>query len=290
MPVIQSMTAFACHALTADWGVATWEIKTVNHRYLDISIRLPEALRALEMAARDQIKQNLARGKVEVSLHWQVKDEQALALTVDHAMVRALVAAGDAVTRVTDSAYSLRAADILQWPGIVNQTTLVNDHMRQDVLAGLASALQQLVVGRQQEGQQLSQLLHERVQQLLGHIALARQAQAAELIAQRARLQERFAQAQVTLDPTRLEQEMVMLANKMDIAEELDRLEIHLQQMQQMLMRGGVCGRRLDFLLQELNREANTLGAKALHVDVTQASIEIKVLIEQLREQVQNIE
>jgi uncharacterized protein (TIGR00255 family) len=288
--MIQSMTAFARHALTADWGVATWEIKTVNHRYLDIGIRLPDALRALEMTVRDQIRQNLARGKVEASLYWQVKDEQALALTVDHAMVRALVTAGDAVAQVADNAYPLQTADILRWPGIVSQTTQVSDDMRQDVLTGLTNALQQLMTHRQQEGQQLSQLLHERIQQMLAHITPARQAQAAELIAQRARLQERFAQAQVTLEPTRLEQEMVMLANKMDIAEELDRLEIHLQQMRQVLTQGGVCGRRLDFLLQELNREANTLGAKALHEDVTQASIEIKVLIEQLREQVQNIE
>jgi uncharacterized protein (TIGR00255 family) len=288
--MIQSMTAFARHALTADWGVATWEIKTVNHRYLDIGIRLPDALRALEMAVRDQIRQNLARGKVEANLYWQVKDEQALALTVDHAMVRALVTAGDAVAQVADNAYPLPTADILRWPGIVSQTTQVSDDMRQDVLTGLTNALQQLMTHRQQEGQQLSQLLHERIQQMLAHITPARQAQAAELIAQRARLQERFAQAQVTLEPARLEQEMVMLANKMDIAEELDRLEIHLQQMRQVLTQGGVCGRRLDFLLQELNREANTLGAKALHEDVTQASIEIKVLIEQLREQVQNIE
>ncbi|NKB46438.1 MAG: YicC family protein [Legionellales bacterium] len=288
--MIQSMTAFARYVMKADWGLATWEIKSVNHRYLEMNIRLPEVLRELEMQVRADLKQTLTRGKIDVILNWQVTDEQVSSLSLNNSLVQSLNQVGRSLVMLTENAAPLRAIDILQWPGVVTQNTVLIPAIQQDILTSLQQALTQLLQNRAQEGKEITNMIYERMDKMQWHITQAQQVQARELLLQREKIQERLKQAKITLDANRLEQEMVMLANKMDLAEELERLTIHLAQMRQTLEQGQVCGRRLDFLLQELNREANTLGAKALHTLVTQASIEMKVLIEQMREQVQNLE
>ena len=285
------MTAFARQSVEKPWGTLVWELRSVNHRYLEPGFKLPEAMRVLETKLRDRLRKRLARGKIECGLRYQqsfAADQQAL--TINQELLQQLVDAGTALRQSIPDAAAIDPLQLLQWPGVIAQTGADSDAMVQDCLAGFDEALEELLQSRQREGEELKQFILQRVEQIADIVLTVREQLPAILQAQRQRLQQRLAELKAELDSDRLEQELVLLAQKADVDEELDRLDTHLTEVRRVLNKGGACGRRLDFLMQELNREANTLSSKSIVSDTTQAAVELKVLIEQMREQIQNIE
>lgn len=287
--MIRSMTAFARIQDAGELATLVWEVKTVNHRYLEVSPRLPEAFRELDGPLRERCRQRLGRGKVEVSLRYQLKEgEQGLSL--NEALVKEL---SDAARRVGDLMLHpapVDVAEILRYPGVLQTAEVDSDALGKQALAVLDQTLTKLLEAREREGETLRKLIEDRLEKVLEQVVVVEQALPAILESLRERLYKRVQEVVESPDPQRLEQELVLLAQKMDVAEELDRLRAHVAEVGRTLKKGGSCGRRLDFLMQELNREANTLGSKSVDSATTQAAVELKVLIEQMREQVQNIE
>lgn len=283
-----SMTAFARQEASADWGRAVWELRTVNHRYLDMSIRLPEELRFLEGAVREKISSSLARGKVDCSLRYESGGRHGGELLLNMPLVEKLVQA--AASLPVENASAVDPLDILSWPGVIEQEKLDQEILSRELLAVLGKTLDLLVESRQREGEKLQALVLERCVQMKTQVEgiRGRLPEIGEKI--RERFLRKARELEVELDAERLEQEMLILAQKMDVAEELDRLDAHIIEVTHILAQDEPVGRRLDFLMQEMNREANTLGSKAANVDMSNVSIELKVLIEQMREQIQNIE
>ena len=285
---ISSMTAFAQRHVDTSWGSASWELRSVNHRYLEPSFKLPESWRALEPALRERIRQHLKRGKLECTLKLQLNSQQALQLNRELAQ------------QVLDSAHALRAdiahaapinvLEVLRWPGVMESGQVDGDTVGKDLLAAFDNALQDHIANRQREGAALATLIEQRLDNIADIVAEVRRFMPDVIGHQRDKLQQRIAEMSVELDPQRLEQEVALIAQKADVDEELDRLDTHVTEVRRVLQTGGPVGRRLDFLMQELNREANTLSSKAVVADSTQAAVELKVLIEQMREQIQNIE
>ncbi|MCC6202461.1 MAG: YicC family protein [Gammaproteobacteria bacterium] len=280
------MTAFASDTLGGAFGELTCELRTVNHRFLDLGIRLPDELRALESDVRSRIGDRLARGKVDCSLRLRPNADPTGALTVNRPLAQSLVAAARDVA--PDAV--LNALDLLRWPGVLETRTVDPAELRQAALTLLDKVLRRLQDAREREGAALRDVCLARCLAANAQVEALR-VKVPEIIA---RLRERLAQRSVELAPdldeSRLHQECALLAQKLDVDEELDRLALHLQEAERVLRQGGAIGRRLDFLLQEMHREANTIGSKSAHVDSTGASLELKVLVEQMREQVQNIE
>ncbi|MFP8967931.1 YicC/YloC family endoribonuclease [Pokkaliibacter sp. CJK22405] len=285
----QSMTAFARTETQQDWGTLVWEIRSVNHRYLEPILRLPDNLRELEMPLREKLRKTLARGKVECTLRFQPAAGQD-SLNVNEAALQALLDACDQVQTLLPKPTKLNPLELLQWPGVLRGAEVDQADIVTEALLQFSEALTELVENRQREGQELEGLISSRLTQMTSIVAHVRELMPTILERQREQLLERFADLAVELDPARLEQEMVILAQKADVAEELDRLDTHVQEVKRVLRQNGSIGRRLDFLMQELNREANTLSSKSIVAETTQQAVELKVLIEQMREQIQNIE
>lgn len=288
--MIRSMTAFARQQDQAQWGVLTCELRTVNHRYLEFSFRLPEGLRELENGFREHLRKTLGRGKVDVTIRLQSSDESDTDLIINNRLAESLNEAINHVNRILDNPAHISALDILRWPGIL-------DREEQDLTPVMTAAealfqrtVEELVEVRAREGERLRPLFDDRLATMADLVSRVRERMPTLISAQEATLRERFRQASVDLDPDRLSQEMVILAQKSDVAEEMDRLEAHLSEVRETLQRNDAIGRRLDFLMQELNREANTLSSKSIDAEVTRIAVDMKVLIEQMREQVQNIE
>lgn len=287
--MIRSMTGFARRETAADWGELAWELKSVNHRYLEVSTRLPEALRALEPGIREAVGKRVARGKVEVSARLALASPEQ-GIHVDDARLSAL---SDAIDRVRSQVIDCRAPDalaLLEFPGVQQRLETDTDAMRTDAMTALEAALDELADMRAAEGRRLADLLTARAAAITEHARTV-----GERIPQvRAELAEkwrtRMAELDVEADPARLETELVLAAQRMDVAEEVDRLLSHVAALDEALARREPVGRRLDFLMQEFNREANTIGSKSADAAVSAAAVEMKVLIEQMREQVQNIE
>ncbi len=288
--MIASMTGFARHTVSLDAGVFDWELKSVNHRYLEQRVCLPDHLRALEPKVRERLKQALARGKVDVVL--RDRGQAAGSPTAfDRERVRELIHACDAVGAMMTEPAQVSPLALLGWRGVLDHDSRADpETLAAPLLAGLDQALEQLAAMRHAEGQQLVTVLRERLDALAAQAAFIRERREPTLREQRARLASRISELDVSLDPKRLEQEVALLAQRMDVAEELDRTDGHIVAVRETLDGEGPCGRRLDFLMQEFNREANTLASKSHDLAVTQASVEMKVLIEQMREQVQNLE
>jgi uncharacterized protein (TIGR00255 family) len=287
--MVHSMTAFARSERTGPHGTLVWELRSVNHRYLEPHLRLPESFRDLEGAVRDALRQGLSRGKVECTLRL-VEDTTGKPLQIDRERAAQLINAAESVAALIKQPAPLNPLEVLAWPGV-----LVADAADPQALNAAATqlfreALEELRQGREREGAELSKLLNERLDSILEEVVTLRQQVPQMLALQRQKILDRFAELKGELDPQRLEQELVLLAQKSDVAEELDRLSTHVGEVRRVLKAGGAAGRRLDFLMQELNREANTLGSKAFDPRSTQAAVNLKVLIEQMREQVQNIE
>ena len=288
--MIYSMTGFARAHSQGAWGSAICEIRSINHRYLEMSVYLPEALQALETAVRDCLKQGVKRGKVECRVRYQPSELSQTDLLVNTDLVKQLANASETVSTLCINLAPASTTDILHWPGVLKMAEADVGGIQTEIVALAEKALHDLLAARGREGEELKELFLQRLTAMQAEVVKVRQ-RAPEIIKeQRDQLKQRFADAQVNLDPVRLEQEMVMFAQKIDVMEEIERLETHIREIQRVLKQGGVVGRRLDFLMQELNREANTLGSKAVTTDATHAAVELKVLIEQMREQVQNIE
>ena len=289
-----SMTAFARCDQDSPAGTLTWELRSVNHRYLEVSLRLPEDLRALEPQVRDFLGKRLGRGKVDGVLRFQPRDAMAGEFTQDEALITRLVALarkteGIAVQHGATLA-PLRVIDLMRWPGVLKASGIDMDTLMAAALALLGRAVDEMVETRRREGDHLGETLRQRLDTMEGITLLVRQVVPEVLAGFRLRLETRLADVRNELDPARLEQEIVLFAQKIDVDEELDRLGAHIAEVRRVLAQTGQIGRRLDFLMQELNREANTLGSKAADLRLTNAAVDLKVLIEQMREQVQNIE
>ena len=287
--MIHSMTAFARAEQAGANGTLSWELRSVNHRYLEPHLRLPESFRDLEGAVREALRNGLSRGKVECTLRFS-DDNAGKALQVDLERAAQLVAAAESVAGLIKQPAALNPLEVLGWPGVLVADAADAQALNQSALALFSQALNELKQSREREGSELAKLLSERLDSILEQVVALRELVPQMLAGQRQKILDRCAEMQAELDPQRLEQELVILAQKSDVAEELDRLSTHVSEVRRVLKTGGQAGRRLDFLMQELNREANTLGSKAFDTRSTQAAVNLKVLIEQMREQVQNIE
>jgi len=285
----RSMTGYARSESSGPWGKLTWEARSVNHRYLDVRLRLPEMLRSMEPAFREAAAKQLARGKVELDLRLEPA-EQAQALTVDEARLQALLAALEQVHRAAPAAPPPDRLQILQCPGILQETPPDTEALQNAALEALRALLADLQDMRQREGERLAAMLRDRATQIAERATAAAARLPAVQQAWEQRLRERLAELDVVADPARLEQELVFTAQRMDVAEELERLQSHVTALAEALSRDEPLGRRLDFLMQEFNREANTLASKSQDSELTAHAVEMKVLIEQMREQVQNLE
>jgi uncharacterized protein (TIGR00255 family) len=287
--MVHSMTAFARAERAGALGTLSWEVRSVNHRYLEPHLRLPEALRDLEGAVREALRQAVSRGKIECTLRFS-EESAGKPLQVDRERAAQLVAAAQSVASLIPQPAPLNPLEVLAWPGVLVADASDPQALNSAAMEVFAEALAELKNGRDREGAELARLIIERLDAITEEVATLRTQVPQMLAVQRQKVLDRFADMRAELDPQRLEQEMVLLAQKSDVAEELDRLATHVQEVRRVLTAGGAAGRRLDFLMQELNREANTLGSKAFDPRSTQAAVNLKVLIEQMREQVQNIE
>lgn len=285
-----SMTAFARVERQLLEATLTWELKSVNHRYLEAGTRLPEAFRDLDIAARERCRQHLGRGKVECSLRYQLNNGESGNLSLNEELVKGLAVAASRVGALMQHPAPIDVAEILRFPGVLAGNEVDISALQKEALALLDEGLKALIENRAREGEALRTMIIERLNQVPVQIARAREALPVILESLRDRLKKRVLDVIDSPDPQRLEQEIVLLAQKLDVAEEMDRLQAHVTEVHRTLEQGGHIGRRLDFLMQELNREANTLGSKSVDIETTQASVELKVLIEQMREQIQNIE
>lgn len=284
------MTAFARTQEQGAWGSAVCEIRSINHRYLEMNVRLPEILHELEPIIRERIRQELKRGKVEFQLRYFPNNEIGSEILINQHLAEKLCQASEKIAEFLKNPAPIDTVSILQWPGILQLSEPDLDSIKKEILNLLEKGLKELIASRNREGEELKQLFLHRLEGMKLEVSKVRQHLPSILVAQRERLLKRFKDAELEMDSGRLEQEMVLFAQRTDVAEELDRIDAHISEVRHVLKHGGLVGRRLDFLMQELNREANTLGAKSVDVDTTRASVELKVLIEQVREQVQNIE
>ena len=288
--MIKSMTAFARCQNTATFGTLTWEVRSVNHRYLDIHMRLPDDLRGMEGRYRELLNAGLSRGKLECNLVFKTETVAEGGVEVNEVFAKSMIHACEKLNATLHQSSVINVVDILKWPGVVKQATLDMKPVAEASEALLRQALDELVSNRVREGGRLKDLIVQRCDAMDGIVAQVREQMPEIRDNHRQKILSRFEELKVELDRERLEQELVYLAQKMDIDEELDRLDAHVEELRDVLNRDEAVGRRLDFLMQELNREANTLGSKSADIRMTQASVELKVLIEQMREQIQNIE
>lgn len=286
---MHSMTASANLTQRLDSSSWQWEIRTVNQRFLELNFRLPENARHLEMALRQRCKQVLERGKLDITLRYQTPPLQQ-SLQINTALLQQLTQAVNQVQLALPEATQVNPLDILNWPGILTNATPEENTLDEALLTSFEQALTQLNEARQQEGEALAKLIQQRVEAMREQIVHLRPLMTDILQAHRQKLQIKLNELAANIDEQRLAAELVLLAQKADIDEELDRLQHHLGEVERVIRQPGAIGRRLDFLMQELNREANTLGSKSIDTRTTEVSVELKVLIEQMREQVQNIE
>ncbi len=287
--MLNSMTAFARKKALDELGMV-WELRTVNHRYLEINVRLPERLRCLETRVREQLRQQLSRGKVDCNLYCGTDEVTQPALAINQPLLLQLNKFCQDISDVLVNPAPINPLDLLRWPGVLQ----AHEPALADTEALLMAALEQAVVELQQmraaEGRQLEGFIQQRLAAIDVQLQQLKHQLPALLSQQRERLLARVADLPTTVDPDRIEQEILLLVQKTDVSEEVDRITVHLAHVRQALAYEGSIGRKLDFLMQELNREANTIGAKSNSTYVTSVSIELKVLIEQMREQVQNVE
>ena len=285
-----SMTAFSRQQKEQEWGSLTWEIRSVNHRYLETSVRLPESLRALENGVREAVRKRLTRGKVECALRFQSEAKISSDLHLNTTLIKQLVQANVEIEQITGTSSNLSNMEVLRWPGVIDAQDFDKTSIEKQALSLFGAALDDLVATRQREGSELQGFIKKRIDSVREIVVNVRNKMPEILVKQKQNILDRLAELQAELEPARLEQEVSLLAQKADVEEELDRLDSHLNEVERVLNAKGQKGRRLDFLMQELNREANTLSSKSIVVETTLSAVELKVLIEQMREQIQNVE
>ena len=285
----RSMTAFARQEAEHEWGSLSWEIRSVNHRYLEPHLRLPENLKELEGFLREKLRKAVSRGKVECTLRFNPEaTEQQLVVNTPY--VQEVINAAESVQGMLQNHQALDPLELLRWPGVLQDTKLDMELVKASAKELFGDSFDDMLEGRGREGVELATLINQRLDAISAIVAEVRENMPKILQNQRDNLAQRLAELQADLDEGRLEQEIALLAQKADVDEEMDRLDTHVQEVRRVLKQKGPIGRRLDFLMQELNREANTLSSKSIVASTTQCAVELKVLIEQMREQIQNIE
>lgn len=288
--MIASMTGYAVMSREIPEGSLTLELRSVNYRYLDIQFRLPDEFRLLEPAMRELLNTRLKRGKIDSRLTFIPYASTELPQQLNEQLLNKLVELNSTVKSAISDASSLTVADILRWPGILRSETLSTAELQESVMELLQATLNEFTASRVREGEKLKNALLERLRQLR-QLTTELSPRIPVLLANfQEKLIARLQEAKIDCNDERIRQELILFASKIDVDEELSRLQTHLDEVENTLLKGGCAGKRLDFLMQELNREANTLGSKSVDVEVSKISVELKVLIEQMREQVQNIE
>jgi len=284
------MTGFARQSAESEFGTLTWELRTVNHRYLDVQFRLPEELRPKEQAFKQQVSTVLNRGKVECSLHMRRSPHRKAEMQLDMDLIHLIRDRVSEISREVPDTAPLNPVDILRWPGVIAEPELDAEPLIAEAVGLLDTTLAAMTSMRASEGERIATMLETRCADIAAIATSVRKRMPEVLDAARGKQRERIERIDVEADPARLEVELALLAQKLDVDEELDRLESHLVEIRQALQSEEPVGRRLDFLMQELNREANTLGSKSADAETTKAAVELKVLVEQMREQIQNVE
>lgn len=288
--MLKSMTAFSRKEEVNEWGTLVWEMRSVNHRYLDVSIRIADELRIIEPQVREKINVRLSRGKVEVSLRFKPSNTVTSQIAVNEALAEQVADAAKSLQTMIGDSQPLSALEVLRWPGVVGQAEADFGPLQKLALALFDTTLDDYIQTREREGEKTAQMLTERcdaIDEIIEKVKVLRP-QAVER--QKTKLMAKIEEVDTEHDTGRLEQELVYIAQRLDVAEELDRLTAHLSELRDILKRDEPVGRRLDFLVQEFNREANTLSSKSADAETTALSVDLKVYIEQMREQVQNIE
>ncbi|OOG25980.1 YicC family protein [Thioalkalivibrio denitrificans] len=288
--MLRSMTGYSRCEQETDQGVLSWELRSVNHRYLEVSLRLPDAFRSMENAVRERVQARLGRGKVEVALRYHPPVGEAAGLEVNEALAKRLIEVCVQVEHWIMNSARMTALDILRWPGVVREPAPDLESLHGQALALLDTALEELADTRAREGGRLREAIETRCRSVGELVEQVRVRRPKVVEALHEKWRTRLADLGVEAEPGRLEQELAIQAQRLDVDEELDRLDGHLKEVVLILDRDEPVGRRLDFLMQEFNREANTLGSKSNDMETTRAAVELKVLIEQMREQVQNVE
>lgn len=288
--MLRSMTAYGRSSLSTASGEIVCELRSVNHRYLDVSVRLPESLRSLEPTIRDRVTQTLQRGKVDISLKHAQSSATTPSFTINEGLLAQLTSAADKVKVLSGSSGNIDPLRLLQWPGVLTTSTASKELLANDALGVFDLALTDFIEARGREGAQVSNLLSEKSSQLRALNINIRTFRPSVVERQKEKWLAKLSELDQEYDSSRLEQELVYATQRLDIDEELDRLESHCGELSKALSRKDSVGRRLDFLMQEFNREANTLASKSYDVVTTNAAVDMKVLIEQMREQVQNVE
>ena len=288
--MLHSMTGFARETAEAEIGALTWEIRAVNHRYLDVQFKLPEQMRAHEQAFRQAVSASLNRGKVECSLNFRRQLDRQAELQINSGLVELIGTRIKEMSAMLPATGAVNPFDVLRWPGVVEQAEIESEPLFEAALPLLHKALDAIRSMRASEGARIGEMIESRCADIASISQSVRERMPEVLEAARKKQRERIDKLDVEADPARLEMELALVAQKLDVDEELDRLDSHLVEIRSALGADAPVGRRLDFLMQELNREANTLGSKATAIDLAQSAIELKLLIEQMREQIQNLE
>ena len=288
--MICSMTGYASASRELASAALSVELRSVNHRYLDLQFRLPEELRALEPGLRELVAAKLNRGKVECRIALNPLPNAAKAAELNPEALKQLRALSEKLRLAWPSVPGLSAADILRWPGMLTVQELSVEELRADCYEAMQAVMDDFTETRAREGEKLKALLLERVAAMEERIAVVAPRMPQIIAAHEEKLAAKLREAMGVADDERIRQELALFANRVDVDEEISRLTAHLGELKRILAKGGAVGKRLDFLMQELNREANTLGSKSVDVEVTRVSLDLKLLIEQMREQIQNIE
>jgi len=290
--MIRSMTAFARSEEQTEWGALVWELRSVNHRYLEVSLRMPEEFRILETRIRERLQKRLGRGKIECNLRFRSSSGQGgdSEILVNEPRVLDLLKACELVEDWMVNPARVTALEILKWPGAILESETDMAPLHTAAMTLLDAALDDLIASREAEGERIQAMIEQRCVGITEIVKQVRKRRPEVMSALREKLLQRISDLDVEADPQRVEQELVMIAQKLDVDEELDRLDSHLTEVADVLKRKEPVGRRLDFLMQEFNRESNTLGSKSQDSETTRAAVDLKVMIEQMREQVQNIE
>jgi uncharacterized protein (TIGR00255 family) len=288
--MLHSMTGFARHTTELDTGVLTCELRTVNHRYFDVQFRLPEELRPKETELRQLVAGAVRRGKVDCTLNYRRAAGKRAELQLNDALVEQIRRRALELQAAFPALGNLNAIDVLRWPGVIEEPEVDTEPLYAEAAAVITAALESLSAMRLSEGQRIAEMIDSRCREILNIAASVRERMPEVLASARARQKERLDKLAIDADPARLEAELALVAQKLDVDEEVDRLESHVSEIRSAIGSPEAVGRRLDFLMQELNREANTLGSKSADTATTRAAVELKVLIEQMREQIQNVE
>ena len=285
-----SMTGFANRDSSAPHGELSWELRSVNHRFLEVQFKLPEGLRRHERDFRELVAEKISRGKVDAALLYRPAASTVADIEVNDTLAKRVIDHAEKLHRTIRGSSGINPMDILRWPGVIEEPKEDVDALLEPVTELLAEALDSLVDARRREGERIDEMLESRIEQISTMVAEIRSRLPEVTDNMRQKVAERARSLDAKIDPERLEQELVLLAQKLDVAEELDRLDAHVEETRTALKMDAPIGRRLDFLMQEFNREANTLASKSGDSGTSAIAVDLKVLIEQMREQVQNVE